>query len=245
MVALEYASDDNNSPNSQHKNSLVKGFEYGTLNNVMFHSGNRGIDLWFTVGNFFVALLLRVAPWYKVEKNLTGNDQFYGCPLLRGTVIAPFWSGICDQYETLLDLPEGSGWGAVNRWSWVYLALSLVTLAFVLYETIYHGYSRGFDKDGSLDINNKKNKGWSSPNLYSFILNCVILFFLSLLSASIQNADAPKHTKDELPTTLLILAVFFTCIRIISLGLLMYLTYKYVKDENHRGRFGVGSNYVY
>ena len=130
-------------PNPQTKNSCIQAFENGTLNNVMFHSINRAIDLWFTVGNFFVALLLRVAPWYKVEKNLTDNDQFYGCALLRGTVIAPFWSGICDQYDTLLDLPEKSGWREVNNFSWIYLALSLVTLAFVLYETIYYGYSRG------------------------------------------------------------------------------------------------------
>jgi len=164
---------------------------------------------------------------------------FYNCSITRGTVIAPFWSGICDQYDTMLDLPENAGWGAVNRWSWVYFALSMVMLLFLMYETIYHGHSRGFDKDGNLVEKDEKNKGWNMPNFYSFIINCVILLILSLLSAAIQVAEVPKHTKDELPTTFLILGVFFTCVRILSLFYIMYLTRKYSKK--YGGKFGVGA----
>lgn len=183
---------------------------------------NRFVDISLTFFNSLVALMLLTAPWYKITLDLAGADLFHGCALTRGTVIAPFASGIC-QFDTMTGLPgdEGKQWKTMHNYVITYLAFALLISSFVGYESTVHGLRK-----------------WNNANTLSFGLNFVTLILQTMILIEEGSISKPKHIENELATTMIIAALAMSCIRIPVLGYFMYHTYNF--DKENGGYFGTG-----
>lgn len=180
---------------------------------------NRFIDVSLTFFNSLVALVLLTAPWYK----LTQDTTFQGCALKKGTVLAPFVSGVCD-YDTFSELPDGGNkWDTMHNYCIVYLVFALAISSLVGYESVVHGIRK-----------------WNNTNTLSFVLNMVMLIIQSMILIENGNVKKPQHIEDELATSLITAALVITCIRVPMLGYFMYHTYTY--DRKNGGYFGTGSS---
>lgn len=185
---------------------------------------NRFVDLSLTFFNSLVALMLLTAPWYKVTLTLSGNDLFHGCALTRGTVIAPFASGICD-FDTMTGLPgdDGAKWSTMHSYVISYLTFALLISSFVGYEATVYGLRK-----------------WNNANTISFVLNFVTLILQAMILVEAGSVSKPKHIENELAVTLITAALVISCIRIPVLGWFMH--YTFYNDRANGGFFGTGSH---
>jgi hypothetical protein len=181
---------------------------------------NRFLDLGLTFFNTIVALLLLTAPWYKI----TADETFQGCLITRGTVIAPFASGLC-EFESFSDLPDGGDkWSVMHAYCIVYMTIALAISVLVGYETVMYGL-----------------RSWSNANTLSFVLNIVLLIVQSIILIEDGNLVKPTHLANETAETLILIALVTTCIRVPMLGWFMHQTY----NGDKTGYFGTGSSVNY
>lgn len=179
---------------------------------------NRFVDMALTFFNSLVALMLLTAPWYK----LTQKETIQNCELKRGTVLAPFASGLC-EYDSFADLPNGGEkWNTMHKYCITYLVFALLISSLVGYEGVVHGLRK-----------------WNNANTLSFALTFVMLIIQSMIMIEAGNVVKPVHIEDEFATTLITVALVFTCVRIPMLLYFMYQTYTY--DRKNGGYFGTGS----
>lgn len=182
---------------------------------------NRFIDLGFTFYNTLTALMLLTAPWYKLTQDVT----FQGCPLSRGTVLAPFASGMCDT-DTFKELKDGGDkWGTMHTLCIIFMTLTLITSCLVGYESIEHGFRK-----------------WENGNTLSFTINLFLIVVLAVMLGGIGSVPKPEHIENELATIMTIIAMVLSCLRVPMLGVFMYHTYH---DPNRQkgegGYFGTGA----
>jgi len=178
---------------------------------------NRLLDMGFTFVNALIALTLLNAPWYRVTADVT----YLACPLTRGTVIAPFTSGLC-HYDDLSSLPDGEGdkWATIGTYVIIYFCLSLILTMVVGYEAITNGVRE-------LD----------NGNTISFVLNMILVILITIIMALAGKLETPDNTEALMPINLMVAALVVSCVRIPFIGWVMYKT----KQNNPTGYFGTGA----
>lgn len=180
---------------------------------------NRFIDISLTFFNSLVALMLLTAPWYKIVA--ANGETFQGCHLAKGTVLAPFTSGLC-TFESFEELPLGGDkWATMHSYCITYLTIALLVSSLIGYESVVHGLRK-----------------WNNTNTLSFVLNIVTIIIHAIILVESGNVPKPVHIANELATTLITSALVVSCIRVLVLGWLMYHTYTH--DRVNGGFFGTG-----
>lgn len=178
---------------------------------------NRIVDITITFLNSLVALLLLTAPWYKI----TLDTVFNGCNLTRGTVIAPFSSGICN-YESLASLPleQGKHWTTMYNYSMTYFIFAVIISSLVGYEVVVFGIRK---------LNN--------ANTISFVLNLISVIIQSMILIEVGNVIKPAHVSNEIALTFISVALGLSCVRVLALGWFMY----HQRQTEPIGMFGTGA----
>lgn len=169
---------------------------------------NQYIDIGFVCMNALTSLILTVGPWFKVYEDTPFPDA--KCVLVRGTIVNPGISGLC-ELQGFYDIPiDGSTWKSLMGMVYFYLGLSLILLAIVIVFLLKQ--NRKFVKhDNSQTVS-------FAVNLVTFIIICIILG---------QFGSVKKPVKNDLGALgLLWLSFGLTLLRLANLGYMMYNTRK-------------------
>jgi len=182
---------------------------------------NRFFDATTVIINAMISLVLLSAPWYR----LTADETFEGCTLTKGTVLAPFSSGLC-TYDSFFDLPQGGDhWARMFMWVWVYTALSLFVLGLLTFKAATNTFGQ-----------------WDNANTISFVLNFAVLVILSIILGNADVVAKPENVDNATSKTAIIVALVLTVLR---LPLLAYHMYIIKERGNARGYFGTGARVSY
>jgi len=187
------------------------------MEDLALTAANRFFDTCIVVTNSMVSLVLLSAPWYK----MTQDETFEGCLLTRGTVLAPFSSGLC-AYDTFFDLPNGGdNWSRMYTWVWIYAGLSLIVLSILGFKIATNTFGQ-----------------WDNANAISFALNFAVLVILSIILGNADVVNKPVNADNATSKIAIITALVLTVLR---LPMLAYHMYAIKTRGDARGYFGTGA----
>ena len=180
-------------------------------------AANRFLDACIVVTNGMVSLVLLSAPWYK----MTQDETFQGCALTKGTVLAPFSSGLCN-YDSFFDLPNGGdNWSRMYSWVWIYTGLSIVVMTILGFKIATNTFGQ-----------------WDNANAISFALNFAVLVILSIILGNADVVEKPLNADNATSKIAIITALVLTVLR---LPMLAYHMYAIKTRGDARGYFGTGA----
>lgn len=175
---------------------------------------HRMMDVILSIINVIFAVILLVAPWYKV----TLDTLFHKCLLPRGTLISPFFSGLC-EIDTFFMLPEvGSEWNLLHNLCIVYVSISMFTVVGVAYEAIQHGMR---------ELNH--------ANKLSLLFTIIMLTLQIVILSKASDISKPEHVENELAPILLITGIVISSVRIPMIFWIMKKMY----DDPERLKRGI------
>ena len=181
---------------------------------------SRYVEMALLYFNSFAALMLLTASWYQVD-NAVEFPAGSGCIIPAGTVIEPFLSKFCEKELTTL-VDGGSDWERVRVYVWVYFAFVLLASALIGYEVVTHGI-----------------REWKNANIIGFLVQLVLIIAQALILTTSDSAPKPDGVDNSTARILIILALSLSIVRIVVLGVFMYVTRKYIRP--YRGAVGTGS----
>lgn len=183
-----------------------------------YRLANRLTDLGLAYLNGFISLMLLTAPWYKV----TSDTMYHNCMLSKGTVIAPFASGLC-TYDSFFDIPEdGDKWNRAYIFCWLYFLFSIGLCMFAGFEAYRYGV-----------------RPWKKGLVISFATNLSVLLLQVIIFATVNRVMTPDNNENVTARTVIILGIAFTTLRLPVIGYFMYLNNKDVINSSV-GKFGSG-----
>lgn len=180
---------------------------------------NRFVEMAIVFFNTLVALMLLTSPWYIVDVDAAFTQVSNTCVVPAGTAIAPFVSKPCGVAFT--DITEGGkAWRDMHMFVWVFFGLSLLTSAVIGYEVVKHGV-----------------REWNDANTMGFAIQLGLIIIQGIIIGKSGDLVKPVNVEASTADILLLVAISLSGLRILALGLFMFVTKKYAP----RGYFGTGA----
>jgi hypothetical protein len=154
--------------------------------------------------------------------------MFHKCLLPRGTLISPFYSGLC-EIDTFYMLPDiGSKWNTLHDLCVVYVSLSMIILIGVTYEAIQNGIR---------ELNH--------ANKISLSVTIAVLIIQNIIYLKASDISKPEHIENDIASTLLITGIVASSIRIPMILWIMMKLYNEPERKKKGVYFAVGGEAMF